>query len=35
MWERRYGYPKPGRDDNGERQYTVAEITKPCAASSG
>jgi methylmalonyl-CoA mutase cobalamin-binding subunit len=28
MWERRYGYPKPHRDDNGERQYTVAEIGK-------
>ena len=28
MWERRYGFPKPGRDDNGERQYTVAEIAK-------
>ena len=22
MWERRYGFPKPGRDDNGERQYS-------------
>lgn len=28
MWERRYGFPKPGRDENGERQYTVAEIGK-------
>src|SRR4030095_6603729 len=28
MWERRYGFPKPGRDDNGERQYTIAEIAK-------
>ena len=28
MWERRYGFPKPGRDDNGERQYTVPEIAK-------
>ena len=28
MWERRYGFPKPGRDDNGERQYTVAEVAK-------
>jgi MerR family transcriptional regulator, light-induced transcriptional regulator len=28
MWERRYGFPKPARDDNGERQYTVAEVTK-------
>ncbi|MBK9705330.1 MAG: MerR family transcriptional regulator [Betaproteobacteria bacterium] len=28
MWERRYGFPKPQRDDNGERQYTVAEVAK-------
>ncbi len=28
MWERRYGFPKPGRDDNGERQYTVVDIGK-------
>jgi MerR family transcriptional regulator, light-induced transcriptional regulator len=28
MWERRYGFPKPDRDDNGERQYTPAEIAK-------
>jgi DNA-binding transcriptional MerR regulator/methylmalonyl-CoA mutase cobalamin-binding subunit len=28
MWERRYGFPKPGRDDNGERQYAVGEVTK-------
>jgi DNA-binding transcriptional MerR regulator len=28
MWERRYGFPKPGRDENGERQYTTAEIAK-------
>ncbi len=28
MWERRYGFPKPGRDDNGERQYTVLEVSK-------
>jgi DNA-binding transcriptional MerR regulator/methylmalonyl-CoA mutase cobalamin-binding subunit len=28
MWERRYGFPKPDRDDNGERQYTVADIGK-------
>jgi DNA-binding transcriptional MerR regulator/methylmalonyl-CoA mutase cobalamin-binding subunit len=26
MWERRYGFPKPARDENGERQYTVAEV---------
>src|SRR3989442_4573801 len=28
MWERRYGFPKPARDENGERQYTVDEIAK-------
>jgi DNA-binding transcriptional MerR regulator/methylmalonyl-CoA mutase cobalamin-binding subunit len=28
MWERRYGFPKPHRDDNGERQYSVAEVGK-------
>jgi MerR family transcriptional regulator, light-induced transcriptional regulator len=28
MWERRYGFPKPGRDDNGERQYTPGDIGK-------
>ena len=28
MWERRYGFPKPGRDDNGERQYTQADVLK-------
>ncbi|GIK88440.1 MAG: HTH-type transcriptional repressor CarH [Betaproteobacteria bacterium] len=28
MWERRYGFPRPGRDDNGERQYTPADIAK-------
>ncbi len=28
MWERRYGYPKPDRDTNGERQYTPADIGK-------
>jgi MerR family transcriptional regulator, light-induced transcriptional regulator len=28
MWERRYGFPRPGRDENGERQYTVHEIAK-------
>ena len=25
MWERRYGFPKPDRDENGERQYTPAD----------
>ena len=28
MWERRYGFPKPGRDGNGERQYTTEDIGK-------
>ncbi len=28
MWERRYGFPKPDRDDNGERQYGPAEVGK-------
>jgi len=28
MWERRYGFPKPGRDDNGERQYASADVGK-------
>lgn len=28
MWERRYGFPKPKRDDNGERQYTAADVGK-------
>ena len=28
MWERRYGFPKPGRDDNGERQHSTADVGK-------
>jgi DNA-binding transcriptional MerR regulator len=28
MWERRYAFPKPERDENGERQYTPADIAK-------
>jgi DNA-binding transcriptional MerR regulator/methylmalonyl-CoA mutase cobalamin-binding subunit len=28
VWERRYGFPKPDRDDNGERQYAVVDIAK-------
>jgi DNA-binding transcriptional MerR regulator/methylmalonyl-CoA mutase cobalamin-binding subunit len=28
VWERRYKFPKPSRDDNGERVYTAAEIAK-------
>ena len=31
MWERRYGFPKPARDENGERQYSQAETAKLCA----
>ncbi len=23
IWERRYGFPHPGRDENAERQYTA------------
>jgi MerR family transcriptional regulator, light-induced transcriptional regulator len=28
MWERRYGFPRPARDENGERQYTLADTAK-------
>jgi len=28
MWERRYGFPKPGRDENGERQYAAPEVAR-------
>jgi DNA-binding transcriptional MerR regulator/methylmalonyl-CoA mutase cobalamin-binding subunit len=28
MWERRYGFPKPLRDENGERQYSVPEVAR-------
>ena len=28
MWERRYGFPNPGRDDNGERLYSAADVGK-------
>ena len=28
MWERRYGFPKPARDENGERLYAPAETAK-------
>src|SRR5207237_2428704 len=28
MWERRYAFPKPSRDDNGERQYSIADVAK-------
>lgn len=28
IWERRYGFPVPGRDPRGERSYTAAEVEK-------
>jgi MerR family transcriptional regulator, light-induced transcriptional regulator len=28
VWERRYAFPKPSRDENGERLYSSAEIAK-------
>ncbi len=28
MWERRYGFPNPVRDDAGERQYTLDDMTR-------
>jgi len=28
MWERRYGYPKPARDGNGDRVYSGEELEK-------
>jgi DNA-binding transcriptional MerR regulator/methylmalonyl-CoA mutase cobalamin-binding subunit len=28
MWERRYGFPKPGRDENGEREYAAGEVAR-------
>lgn len=28
VWERRYGFPNPGRDALGERAYTLAEVEK-------
>lgn len=28
MWERRYGYPKPTRDSNGDRVYTNEQLDK-------
>jgi DNA-binding transcriptional MerR regulator/methylmalonyl-CoA mutase cobalamin-binding subunit len=28
VWERRYGFPKPSRDDSGERQYCAADVAK-------
>ncbi len=28
MWERRYGFPTPERDDNGERSYPAAQVER-------
>jgi DNA-binding transcriptional MerR regulator/methylmalonyl-CoA mutase cobalamin-binding subunit len=28
MWERRYGFPTPGRDTNGERVYPVSQVQR-------
>jgi len=28
MWERRYAFPKPSRDENGERQYSIGDVGK-------
>jgi DNA-binding transcriptional MerR regulator/methylmalonyl-CoA mutase cobalamin-binding subunit len=28
IWERRYGFPHPERDDNAERQYAAADVAK-------
>lgn len=28
MWERRYGFPAPGRDEHGERQYGLDEVAR-------
>src|SRR5690606_11700046 len=28
VWERRYGFPMPGRDAGGERAYSIADLEK-------
>src|ERR1700751_1171050 len=28
IWERRYGFPRPARDDNAERQYAAGDVAK-------
>ncbi|MFN3983910.1 MAG: MerR family transcriptional regulator [Rhodocyclaceae bacterium] len=28
VWERRYGFPAPGRDDNGDRVYPLEQVEK-------
>lgn len=30
IWERRYGFPQPGRDVNGERVYSAEQVEKLC-----
>jgi len=30
VWERRYGFPQPTRDDNGERVYPAEQVDR-CA----
>ncbi len=32
VWERRYGFPAPARDDKGQRVYTAADVEKLCLA---
>ena len=34
MWERRYGFPKPDRDENGERAVHAWPRSRSCARSS-
>jgi len=28
IWERRYGFPNPGRDAHGERQYDASQLQR-------
>ena len=28
VWERRYGFPKPGRDANDERSYPMVQVER-------
>ena len=32
MWERRYGFPAPQRDQHGERVYSVADVERASSA---
>ena len=34
IWERRYGFPRPDRDDNAERQYAPDEVAKLARSSA-